>query len=78
MKKLIAGATLFISGVIGLAAVIISCAATVAAYSGVKPKLIVLIFEGFDNFNLAVPFVISIFLLVFGIIFAVSGFRDEK
>ena len=77
MKKVIIGSVLFISGIIGIASSIISSATILATYGGIKPKLIVSIFEGLDNFNLAVPFIISLFLIIFGIVLVISGYRDK-
>ena len=81
MKKLVVGAVLFISGVIGAAAVIISCAVTAAAYGahiGVHTTLTSAIFEGVYGFSLTVPFVISVLLSLSGAALAASGFRGGK
>ena len=78
MKFLITGITLFISGVIGIASIIISCTNLMTSYSGIKRSLMIVIFNGFDDFNLAMPFILSIFLIVLGVVFIIRGFRDEK
>ena len=77
MKKVIIGAAFFVGGMIGVASVIISCATILATYGGMKPRLIVFIFEGLGEFNLAAPFIISIFLIAYGIVFIISGYRNK-
>jgi len=77
MKKIIVGAALFVSGIIGIAAVIVSCAILSASYNGVGQGLLSIMFDGLNGFNLAFPFILSIFLMLFGVVFTISGFRDR-
>ena len=74
MKKLIIGATLFISGIIGIAAIIISCVSVVAADRSVG---ILFGDKGIGVFNLTTPTAIFILLILFGIVFAIGGLRES-
>lgn|GEM_PF-4743488 len=81
MKKLIVGATLFISGVIGIAAIIISCAVKAAALNGIRMGLMELIFS--DSYcpdcpSFALPFSLSILLLALGVNFIIRGYRGKN
>jgi len=79
MKKVIFGSALFISGMIGISSVIISCEVTAAPKSLINYGMmdIILYPTNYNSINLAVPLIFSIFLMVWGVIFVFGGFRDK-
>ena len=79
MKKVIFGSALFISGMIGISSVIISCAVIAASKSFIIGGMITIILDpnGYNSINLAIPSIYSIYLMAQGIIFVLGCFRDK-
>ena len=76
MKNLIFGAALLICGMIGIASVIICCG---LAVTGSRQIGIGVLFEEFPNeFNLTMPLICFILLLISGLIFSIAGFLNKK